>query len=215
MRHLLLGSLAVIATTTPAGAQFRGGLSPGPGYRSGPAMRGNLGPPAGGGFRMIQAPPPPRSTGFGLGVGVGTPYGIGGGFRSGYGYGYGGVYYGGGYPFTPYYTAPPPIVIGGGATVVPAEPSGAALVSGILPATLVLEYPAPAKVWLDGVEVPGDADTTWTFTSRDLKRGETVTFRVRGRWTANGKTFESEREVPLGPGARSRLLVVSGTEVRE
>lgn len=173
-------------------------------------------PPAGGGFRMVQAPPLPRTSGFGLGVGYGTGYGLGGGYRSGYGYG--GGFITGGYGYSPYYVVPQPTYVGGGGggpTFVPAEPSGAGLVSGILPATLVIEYPAAAKVWLDGVEVPGDPDTTWTFTSRDLKRGETATFRVRGRWTANGKTFESVREIPLGPGARSRLLVVTGTEVRE
>lgn len=219
MRYLLFGSLVLIATASPTPAQPRGGHGPGPGFHGGPAMHGGFGAPAGGGFRIVQAPPVPRSTGFGLGVGYGSGYGLGGSYRGGYGYGAGG-FITGGYGYSPYYVVPQPTFIGdgggGGApTFVPADPSGAGLVSGVLPATLVLEFPAPAKVWLNGVEVPGDADTSWTFTSRDLKRGETATFNVRGRWTANGKTFETVREVPLGPGARSRLLVVSGTEVRE
>jgi len=152
-----------------------------------------------GGFRIVQRPTTPQ-----VGPGFIPGSGFGGGFVPGY---------------IPYYVVPPrAFPTGGGvvpASAAPAEPSGATVVSGVLPATLVIEYPAAAKVWLNGVEVPGDAGATWTFTSRDLRRGETATFRVRGRWAVGGKTFESEREVPLGPGARSRLLVVSGTEVRE
>lgn len=210
MRRFLLVTLVAVATMSPASAQPRGGYGP-----AGPMMRGGFGaPPAGGGFRMVQAPPLPRTSGFGLGVGLGTSYGGGGGYRGGYGYGSGGFFAGGIGP-SPYYVAPQPIYIPGGPAAAPAEPSGATVVSGVLPATLVIEYPAAAKVWLNDVEVTGDVDAMWTFTSRALRPGETATFRVRGRWTAGGKTFESERVVPLGPGARSRLLVVSGTEVRE
>lgn len=220
MRRFLLGTIAAIAASTPAYAQFRGGPI-GPAPRGGPPMQGGFGAPAGGGFRMVQGYPLPRTSGFGLGVGLGTGYGLGGGYRNGYGYGAGGFIpggYGYGYDYAPYYfapqAAPAPIVVGS-APAVPAEPSGAAALSGFLPATLVLQYPAAAKVWLNGVEVPGDADTSWTFTSRPLGRGDTATFRVRGRWVAGGKTFESEREVSLASGARSRLLVVSGNEVKE
>ncbi|HYH65843.1 MAG TPA: hypothetical protein VD866_14185 [Urbifossiella sp.] len=216
MRCFLLVTVVAAATASSVAAQPRGGRS-----AAGPQLRGGFGaPPGGGGFRMVQAPPLPRTSGFGLGVGLGTTYGVGGGYPSGYGYGAGG-FIAGGYGPSPYYVVPPPALPAGGiapapsAPAAPAVPSGATALSGVLPATLVIEYPAAAKVWLNGVEVPGDAGATWTFTSRDLRPGEAAMFRVRGRWAAGGKTFESEREVPLGPGARSRLLVVSGTEVRE
>jgi uncharacterized protein (TIGR03000 family) len=224
MRRYLTATLAAVVLTGPTAAQPRGGPPP-PGFR-GPAMRGGVSRPPTAGFRIVQAPPVPRTTGFGLGVGLGSGYypgyGPGGyGLRGGYGYGgYGGYGYGGfiGGGYDPYYVVPPPVVTGGGPVFVPtapAEPNTAGAVSGVLPATLVIQFPAAARVWLDGVEVPGDPDTTWTFTSRDLRPGETAAFRVRGRWAAGGRTYESEREVPLGPGARSRLVVVSGTEVTE
>ncbi len=211
MRLLLLVPLVAAATAGPVGAQLRGGAGPvGPAQHGGPAMRGGFGgPPAGSGFRMVQGYPLPRTSGFGIG---------GGGYGSGLGYGYwSGGYIPGGVGPSPYYVVPQPAYVpsGGGPAVVRGEPSGATAVSGVLPAKLVVEYPAAAKVWLNGVEVPGDADTTWTFTSRDLRPGETATFRVRGRWSAGGKTFEAERDIPLGPGAQSRLTVILGRELRE
>ena len=228
MRYTLTGILAALVVPGLASAQFRGGPGGRPAH-AGPAMRGGVPhAPGGGGFRIIQAPPLPRSPGFGLGVGTGSGYypgyGFGGGYglRGGYGYGYGGYGYGGfisdGYTsgYTPYYVLPQPTYLpGGGPGYVPSDSVPAGLVSGVLPATLVIQFPAPARVWLDGVAVEGEPDATWTLTSRDLRPGETATFRVRGRRTAGGKTYETSREIPLGPGARSRLLVVSGTEVAE
>lgn len=243
MRRLLIGTLALSVTAGTAAAQHRGG-PPGGGHPAGGAHHPappahHAAPPAnhGSNFRMVTAPPVYRPGGVGLyggglyGGGLGGVtlggYGLGlGGYglRSGYYNGglYGGNYYGsGGFVsggYAPYYVAPQPAYTPatGGVYLppVPADPPTATALSGELPATLVVQFPAAARVWLDGVEVPGDADPSWTFTSRDLKPGQTATFKVRGRWEADGKTFEAVREVPLGPGARSRLVVVSGNEVQ-
>ena len=217
MRLLLLTGLAAAslgvgnATAQPRGSFGGGFRGPGPGMRPG-APRGD--------FRIIQAYPLPRTPGFAPGFPPGYGFTGGIGVPGGFGYGYGGVGYGGfisgGY--APYYVVPPAVISGGGGGVAPpvvSEPSTALAVSGQLPAILVLQFPAAAKVWVDGTEVAGEPDTEWTLTSKVLRPGETATFRVRGRWEAGGKTYEAVREVPLGPGARSRLIVVSGTEVRE
>ncbi len=213
MRGLLAGLAIVLVLVSPAAAQRRpGGGSFGGGFR-GPAAS----PGPAGGFRMIQAPPGYRQPNFARTSPPGfyPGYGFGGGYGWG-GYGYGGFVAGG---YSPYFVVPQPDVVTGGggpayAPVAP-EPSPASVLSGQLPATLVVQFPAAARVWLDGVALPGDPDTDWTLTSKALRPGETATFRVRGRWEAAGKTYEAVREIPLGPGARSRLLVVSGTEVKE
>jgi uncharacterized protein (TIGR03000 family) len=81
------------------------------------------------------------------------------------------------------------------------------------PATLIVQFPAAADVWFNGEKAAG-AGEEHTLISRALKPGERFTFDVKGRWTAGGKTYESKRTVTLGSGDRSRLLVVSGDEVK-
>jgi uncharacterized protein (TIGR03000 family) len=97
------------------------------------------------------------------------------------------------------------------------------------PAVLTLEFPTAAQVWLDGVAVgeddanrlrpelvsaaAGGEATTRTLTSPVLKPGQQHTFKVKARWTVDGKTYETTREVTLGAGDRSKLLVLSGTPV--
>jgi uncharacterized protein (TIGR03000 family) len=197
----VLASAAVVALTLPLAAQPGRG-SMGGGFRDRPGVA----PPSG--FRILQAPAGYRPPG----LARAQPYGF---YPT---YGFGGGFITGGY--APYYVVPPPVFLAdpapvGGGPVAPAGPSTVTAVSGVLPATLVLQYPAAARVWVDGVEVKGDPDEEWTLTSRPLRPGETATFKVRGRWEQGGRTYEAVREVPLGPGARSRLLVVSGTEVKD
>src|SRR5207249_2879730 len=81
----------------------------------------------------------------------------------------------------------------------PAAPSSAVALSGDFPATLVLEFPAPARVWLDDKELSGETETVRTITSPVLRPGQQYTFHVRARWKANNKTFEYTREAALGP----------------
>ena len=69
------------------------------------------------------------------------------------------------------------------------------------PATLSLQFPAAAEVWLNGKKVDGAASGTFTFD-------------VRERWTTKDKTYETKRTLTLSSGQRSRLIVVSGEEVK-
>ena len=79
------------------------------------------------------------------------------------------------------------------------------------PATLTLQFPAAADVWLDGKKVEGSAAEERVLTSPTLKPGEDYTFALKARWTADGKTYEATRSVKVGPGDRSRLFDRLGT----
>jgi uncharacterized protein (TIGR03000 family) len=83
------------------------------------------------------------------------------------------------------------------------------------PATLTLEFPAAAKVWLDGRPVAGEAGKQRVLTSPVLKPGQTHTFKVRAEWESGGKTYEYTREATLGSGDHSKVLVVSGSSVAD
>jgi uncharacterized protein (TIGR03000 family) len=134
------------------------------------------------------------------------PYydGFGGGFITG---GYSPLYV---VPGPDEYDLPPPMA-------APAFPPEAPFVglSGEFPAALSLQFPAAASVWLDGKEVGGTPATEVTLKSPILRPGQKHTFHIRARWETNGRTYETTKEVTLGPGDRSRLLVVSGTPVTD
>jgi len=83
------------------------------------------------------------------------------------------------------------------------------------PATLALQFPASAEVWLDGKKVSSSGKEEQVLKSPVLRPDQTYTFLVKARWEKGGKTYEAKRAVTLGPSDHSRLLIVSGDEVRE
>jgi uncharacterized protein (TIGR03000 family) len=83
-----------------------------------------------------------------------------------------------------------------------------------LPAELTLEFPADARVWLNGEAVDGEGKTR-TLRSPPLRPGEGHTFNVRAEWTADGRRFEWERTVTLNSGQRSRVTVARGFPVSD
>jgi uncharacterized protein (TIGR03000 family) len=196
------------------GGGFHAGVRPG----LHPGLRPGLRPPRGDGIRLYQWPPGPRA-----GFGAHPPYVFPPYFLGGWG-GYGlsafypGVFIGGGY-FDPYYGFPGPgyyeyDAAPPSAFQPPPAPRTVALANEF-PATLTLEFPAPAKVWLDGRLAPGQDAAERELTSPVLLPGERHTFKFRARWAVNGQEYETAREVTLGAGDRSKLLVLSGTPVAE
>lgn len=181
----------------------------------GPGLAAPRGPVFGG-FPMVYRP---------FGVGRRGVYSPGARFGTYLAYPYGAYYggFGGGFITGGYYSPTFVVPFGGGyyqdsdlvaPAVQPAAPPAHVVeLSGEAAATLTLEFPAPATVWLDGKEVPGKADAIRTITSPVLRPGQEYTFHVRARWNADGKTYEYSRNVALGAGDRSKLLVVSGTAV--
>jgi len=91
-------------------------------------------------------------------------------------------------------------------------PAHTVQLSGESPATLSLEFPAPAAVWLNEKELPGKRERTRTLTSPVLRPGEKYTFHIRASWEVNGKKFEYRRETEVGSGDLIKLLVVSGSQ---
>jgi len=99
-----------------------------------------------------------------------------------------------------------PVSVPVGTTPIPA----AARTEARTPATLTLKFPAAAKVWLDGKTVAGEAAAERTLTSPSLRPGEKYTFKVKAEWTADGAAKTYDREVTVGAGERTRVLVLGG-----
>jgi uncharacterized protein (TIGR03000 family) len=99
---------------------------------------------------------------------------------------------------------------------VPARPPEPGIVlANEFPAALSVQFPVAARVWLNGTELPGAAKEEFTFESAALPLGASHTFELKARWQQKGKTYEATRTVSVRAGDRSKLIVVSGTEVRE
>ncbi len=94
-------------------------------------------------------------------------------------------------------------------------PSYLVEVSGTFSASLALQFPAAATVWVNGKELAGKPATDRTITSPAIEAGQDYTFQIKAQWKANGKTYEYKREAKVGPGDRSKLIVLNGTEVKK
>jgi uncharacterized protein (TIGR03000 family) len=184
--------------------------------------------------QYFPRPLPPSSPGLAAGTGAafarpgfmgfpaGYPFYYNRGIVGGYGssYPYQNFYapataYFGGNSYWPYFGLPGPFAYDQPAVeYIPPQspPQRVVELSNEFPATLTLEFPAAAKVWLNGKEVEGEAGKERVLSSPVLKPGQQYTFKVRAEWERNGKTYEYTREATLGPGDRSKLTVLAGTE---
>jgi hypothetical protein len=99
--------------------------------------------------------------------------------------------------------------------VPPGQPELQVELSGEAPATLVLQFPAPAEVWVSGKKLDGGPRTEWSITSPAVPIGTEHPFDVKARWSSNGRTFEYQKTVPVESGSRSRSLVLSGQESKQ
>jgi uncharacterized protein (TIGR03000 family) len=193
-RSAMALGVVTVAVATASAQPGRLPLSPGvmPGSPIGP---GTQFLPQSGMSGGMYRPPPFNRGWFVPGYYPYAAFGFGGGFPYGYG--------------------APPIVI----EVVPPQPQPRPVPNVVLanefPATLTLQFPAAADVWLDGKKVTAAPAEEQVVTSPVLRPDERFTFQVKARWTSGGKTYEAKRSVTLGSGDRSRLFVVSGDEVKE
>jgi uncharacterized protein (TIGR03000 family) len=204
MSRLLLAAAAVLLLPAALFAQYpQRPLAP-----SSPGLAAGVG-------NSLYRPGP-----MGFGAGFGSPFYFNRGYPGFYPYYYAPYYapytsyFGGGFygdfGYSPYYAFPydQPAI-----EYIPAPaPMRVVELSNEFPATLTLDFPAAAKVWLDGKEVEGEAATERVLTSAVLKPGQTYTFKVRAEWESNGKTYTYTREATLGPGDHSKVQVVRGTE---
>jgi len=137
-------------------------------------------------------------------------WGIGWGYQTynpwvGYRYVYGGVLPS--LPVVPVMPAQP--------TVATRRPAPVVLLDEVFPAKLSLQFPADADVWLNGKKASKSPSKDQEFTSPALRADQTYTFNVKARWTTSGKTYEATRIIAVKPGEHSRLMILSGQEVRE
>lgn len=184
-------------TTASGVGGFGGGLRPGT-----PAL---VAPTAG----------PWWGAGFGWGGGLISPYPhrLGVPFS---GIWWGGYGFGNPYALLPVVPVVPVVPVPVPVPQSPRRPEPPPLIPGNeFPAVLVLELPAPGEIWVNGRQAEGGPATEWVLTSPVLRAGGEYTFDVKARWTAGGKSYESQRAVTVVGGRRSRLLVLAGTEVRE
>ncbi|MBN9121624.1 MAG: TIGR03000 domain-containing protein [Planctomycetes bacterium] len=204
----VLGALALFATTVnaqPRSLPLSPGVMPASPFGPGMPFRPTLTSPNQPGLVLVPmlAPwgyPSYPAFGFGLGGGGGFGYPFGG-------FGYPSV----GYPPVGY----PPVGVAQSVEPQPPDQTTTIALAKEFPATLTVQFPGTAEVWLDGKKVEGTASEERVLKSPVLKEGEKYTFAVKGRWTTGGKTYEAKRSVTLSAGDRSRLLVVSGEEVKE
>ena len=80
-------------------------------------------------------------------------------------------------------------------------------------ATVLLELPAPAEVWLGKRRQEGVA-AEWTLTSALLPPGTEATFAIRATWAIDGKRYEWDRLVTTTVGEKSRVVVARGFLVK-
>ena len=192
----MLTALAATVTAQPGRLPLSPGVMPASPYGPGMPPAAPIPQQAGQGNTVFFPVALPWGWGMGWGYQTYNPW-------TGYGYSYGGLL-----PAFP--AAPAPV------TVEPPRRSDPVVVlAQEFPATLTLQFPAAAEVWLDGKKMTGEATAERALTSPVLTQTQQYTFAVRARWTTGGKTYEAKRSVALGAGDRSRLYIVSGDEVKE
>lgn len=82
------------------------------------------------------------------------------------------------------------------------------------PASLTLDLPAVADLWLDGEKQPSSTDTTRTLVSPTLPIGQDFTFNIRAQWVESGTTYEAKKTTTIRAGERGKLAVYAGTPVK-
>ena len=134
-----------------------------------------------------------------------------GGYWGGY---YPGFYYPGLFPQPQVVIVPQPVLV----PVIPPNPDRIAedtdKASTLAAATLTLELPAAADVWLDELKQPSSADPARTLSSPAMKLGTDFTFRIRAQWVENGTIHEAKQTTTVRAGERGKVAIYAGTPVK-
>ena len=78
---------------------------------------------------------------------------------------------------------------------------------------LDIRVPSSAEVFVAGEKISGTG-TMRTFTSDNLTSGQTYEYKVKGKWTENGKEVVHERTVKAVPGKRTMVDLTRSVETR-
>jgi uncharacterized protein (TIGR03000 family) len=76
---------------------------------------------------------------------------------------------------------------------------------------LDIRVPSSAEVFVSGEKISGTG-TMRTFTSDNLTAGQTYEYKVKGKWTENGKEVVHERTVKATPGQRTMVDLTRSTQ---
>jgi uncharacterized protein (TIGR03000 family) len=140
-------------------------------------------------------------SGFGLGLALGS---LGYGYPWGYGSGYSYPYDFGSYTYPYYYpdsTYYAPGYVENDVTVTPSQsyypPAEPAVATS---ATLTVQLPADAKLWIDGQPTTQTGPVRTFQTPTNLEPGRTYSYKLTAEWVENGQTVTREREITFQPG---------------
>ena len=78
---------------------------------------------------------------------------------------------------------------------------------------LDIRVPSGAEVFVNGDKISATG-TMRTFTSDNLTAGTTYEYKVKGKWTENGKEVVRERTVKANPGQRMTVDLTRSAESR-
>jgi uncharacterized protein (TIGR03000 family) len=70
-----------------------------------------------------------------------------------------------------------------------------------------------AEVFVNGEKISATG-TMRTFTSDNLTAGQSYEYKVKGKWTENGKEMSRERTVKVNPGQRTMVDLTRSAETR-
>jgi uncharacterized protein (TIGR03000 family) len=89
-------------------------------------------------------------------------------------------------------------------------------VASVSPSQVALDIRVPsssAEVSVNGEKISATG-TMRTFTSDNLTAGQTYEYKVKGKWTENGKEMSRERTVKASPGQRTMVDLTRSAETR-
>ena len=89
-------------------------------------------------------------------------------------------------------------------------------VASVSPSQVALDIRVPstgAEVFVNGEKITATG-TMRTFTSDNLTAGQTYEYKVKGKWTENGKEMSRERTVKVSPGQRTMVDLTRSAESR-
>jgi uncharacterized protein (TIGR03000 family) len=89
-------------------------------------------------------------------------------------------------------------------------------VASVSPSQIALDIrvPSSAEVFVGGEKISGTG-TMRRFTSDNLTAGQTYEYKVKGKWTENGKEVTRERTVKAMPGERTTVDLMQSTEKKK
>jgi uncharacterized protein (TIGR03000 family) len=76
---------------------------------------------------------------------------------------------------------------------------------------LDIRVPSSAEVFVNGEKISATG-TMRTFTSDNLTAGQTYEYKVKAKWTENGKEMSRERTVKAVPGQRTSVDLTRSTQ---